>query len=450
MIRTHPLFSRGETILVGVSGGLDSTVLLQVLFDLSQTWDWQLVVGHFNHQLRGRNSDGDESFVRRRAAELGLRCRVGRADVRRLAAHRRWSIEMAARHSRHAFFARTARAVGASRVALAHHGDDQIELFFLRLLRGSSLDGLCGMKLVSPSPADHRTSLVRPFLEFSRGDLEAFAENRHLRYRRDATNQDTRHERNRVRHELLPFLRDRFQAGVDENIRRTLVLLRSEAEVVSRTLEVALKLPRPFADLETALQRRWLLRQCLTLGLEADFALIEQLRLQPDHPVSIGPSQVAWRTAAGQVQREHTRLPRFRPDRVEIQMRSDQGEVEFGGLDIRWRVIPWQGWPGGAPQRSAGLERFDAAKVGRKIQLRHWQPGDRFQPIGMKAEVKLQDLFVNQKVPRRERMRVVLGETGKGEIFWVHGFRIGERFRIENGTEVSLEWSWANSARTGG
>ena len=159
-IQRRQLLKRGQKILVAVSGGMDSLALLGVLLALAKKWRWKITVAHFNHQLRGRASEADEKLVRQTAATLNLPIVVERADVKRFAAQSKLSIEMAARKLRHEFFSRVAKQQKISVVALAHHADDQVELFFLRLLRGAGGEGLAGMKWSAPSPADKQIRLV--------------------------------------------------------------------------------------------------------------------------------------------------------------------------------------------------------------------------------------------------------------------------------------------------
>ena len=161
-IRERRLFRRGQAILVAVSGGVDSMVLLHLLQGLAAKQGWKLTVAHFNHQLRGRSSDADEELVRQTAAGLGLAWVHGAANVQQEAGRRKVSVEMAARRLRHEFLARVARRLRIPTVALAHHGDDQAELFFLRLLRGAGGEGLAGMKWRNSSPtARTRSGLLR-------------------------------------------------------------------------------------------------------------------------------------------------------------------------------------------------------------------------------------------------------------------------------------------------
>src|ERR1051326_458149 len=205
------LLRRGQSLLVAVSGGIDSMVLLHVLHRLAPSYSWKLVVAHFNHRLRGRSSDADERLVRASAKRLRLPCVSERADVRTVAEGEGLSIEMAARRLRHDFLARTARARGLRAIALAHHAGDQGELFFLRLLRGARAGRLAGMKWISPSPGDARMTLVRPLLDVPKTALLEFARGEKIRFREDASNESFDAQRNRIRHELLPLLARHYQ-----------------------------------------------------------------------------------------------------------------------------------------------------------------------------------------------------------------------------------------------
>src|SRR5580658_4177539 len=173
----------GQKILAAVSGGVDSMVLLHALKISSAARRWKLIVAHFNHGLRGRASDADEAFVRKAAAALKLSFVAGRADSKKYAKGSKLSIEMAGRKLRHEFLANAAQERKIKCVALAHHADDQVELFFLRLLRGAGGSGLAGMKWRSPSPVDKRITLIRPLLDYSKAELERFARDNKIRYR---------------------------------------------------------------------------------------------------------------------------------------------------------------------------------------------------------------------------------------------------------------------------
>lgn len=477
-IQARQLISHGQSILVGVSGGLDSMALLHILHELSRANGWKLSVAHLNHQLRGRSSDADERLVRRTCKELRLQIFVERTAVRELAKREKLSIEMTARQARHDFFARVAARKRISTIALAHHADDQVELFFIRLLRGSGGEGLAGMKWRSQLPKRDRESLtigvrrllfprralsieiVRPLLGESKSAVREYAAANKIKFREDATNALLDILRNRIRHELLPLLRKRYQPALSEIVLRLMEVVGKEADLTKRmtqewldarrkrtprkTLTEKSALQGKFAELPVAVQRRCLQMQLLAEGITPDFELIEHLRLKPEIGICVEQS----RAPGGQISRDvdgfvHWRVPtpvKFNRRVWDMPLKGSSDRTQFDGVRIGWEIEAKTGIS--LPKYRPGTEYFDAEKVGSKVTLRHWRRGDRFQPIGMAQSVKLQDLFVNQKVPQALRHRLVVAESEKGEIFWVEGQRISERFQLTKGTKRRLQWQW--------
>lgn len=436
----------GQKILVAVSGGVDSMVLLYLLKKLSATHRWKLTVAHFNHQLRGKASDADEAFVRKTAAAMKLPFVAGRADVKKFAKEAKLSIEMAARKLRHEFFVRMARLRKINTVALAHHADDQVELFFLRLLRGSGGGGLAGMKRRSPSPADGRISLVRPLLDFSKGELEQFAGDNKIRFREDVTNFSTNFLRNRIRHELLPLLRDKYQPALNKAILRLMEIAGAEADFVRDSAQHWLsrnELPqfqRNFEKLPLAIQRQALKGQLNGLGIAADFDLIESLRTSAGKQVAVVANVTVSRDKEGRVNVNEQLPTTFDENQMTVKL-SKSGWAVFDGAKFKWQFAPQAKGKFVPPAPKPGTEFFDAGKMEKEIILRHWHVGDRFQPIGMKSSVKLQDLFINNKISRAQRHRLIVAVSG-GEIFWVEGQRMSENFKLTPEAKRQLIWQW--------
>jgi len=471
-------------------------VLLRVLHALAREYGWHLTVAHFNHRLRGRSSDADERLVRRTAERLKLPVVVAGAAVRDLARGQRISLEMAARKLRHDFLARTARRRHIPLVVLAHHADDRLELFFMRLLRGSGGEGLAGMKWRNPSPSNPRVQLVRPLLDQPKVMLAEYAAEQCIPFREDESNSLLDIQRNRIRHELLPLLRRKYQPALDRTIGRVMDIVGAEAEFAVRAAEEWLegrgspksevrspkegRSPKsekggatsqrrlPFEELPLAVQRRCVQLQLVSLGIVPDYELVEQLRTKEDQPVAISRSSGPGGARAGAglerpmgnatrpfvtpVQRYAVRdrsgsvhLRVFEPEEfisgsAEIALGDKQGEVEFNGATIWWRISS----RGAVTRPKVGLrhEFFDADKVGSPVRLRHWQPGDRFHPIGMESPVKLQDFFTNEKIPRARRRQLIVAATAEGVVFWVEGLRISDRFKLTKHTIRRLQWRW--------
>ena len=443
-IQAHRLLRRRQSILVAVSGGLDSMTLLHVLRQLAAKNGWQLTVAHFNHQLRGADSDDDEQFVRETAANLRLDFISGRADVGALARKGKISVEMAARNLRHDFLARTAKRLKIKTIALAHHADDQVELFFLRLLRGAGGEGVAGMKWTGPSPGDPAIDLVRPLLDQSKAVLRRFAGEQRIAFREDATNAQLDFFRNRIRNKLLPLLSQKFQPALTRSVLRTMEIVGGEIDFVRQTAEtwVGQKRRIDFEKLHLAVQRQAIRIQLTRARVAADFDRVEQLRVSPNRPVSAGFDVTVYRDSAGRVVRQKADRSGFNPDQLTVELKGGKGVFEFGGLKIHWQVSA----PNDPAKRMTAFtkvcEYFDADRVGSVVVLRHWRAGDRFRPIGMSAPVKLQDLFVNQKVSRAQRHQLVVATTGAGEVFWVEGLRLGDCFKLDNTTVRLLKWRW--------
>lgn len=445
-IRARELFSRGQRILIAVSGGMDSMVLLHLLHQLSKRNKWNLTVAHLNHGLRGRSSNADERLVQKTAANFKLRFVSERADVKKFAKANRLSIEMAARKLRHEFLARTAKNLKIKSIALAHHADDQVELFFLRLFRGAGTEGLSGMNWIGLSPADPSLQLVRPLFDQSKEILREFAKGEKIPFHEDASNALPDFQRNRIRHELIPLLKRNYQPALEQNILRTMEIVSCESHfVLGAALDwLSSKKKPPLDQLHIAVQRVCLRMQLRSLGFSGDFDLIEGLRLQPETVVAVNPKVSVVRDSAGIVHRRINQAFSFNETEMEIHLRGP-GEVEFDQRKISWS---FQNKKGASFQLKPNAERFDADKVGPRIHLRHWKPGDRFQPIGRKTPVKLQNIFTNLKIPRAERHRLVVATTGQGEVFWVEGLRISERFKLDIMSKRQLKWHWQCFGKT--
>jgi tRNA(Ile)-lysidine synthase len=493
-LKKRCLVEKGARMVVAVSGGLDSMVLLRVLHSMAGRNHWRLLVAHFNHQLRGRASDADEKLVAKVASELQLPMVCGRGDVAELQKKLGISLEMAARKLRHEFLAKAAvdfssgfegtlpgkRRGGHQKlksstkpssdalrptVALAHHADDQSELFFLRLFRGAGGEGIAGMRWRNDSPANPEVRLIRPLLNQPKSALMDYARHEEIPYREDATNKKTDILRNRIRHRLLPMLRGEFQTDLDGKISRLMETVGAEAEYAKCEARkwLALKKPAGFEKLPVALQRQIIRLQLRSSGFEPDFECVENLRINPNQSISIGRNLTASRSEEGRIIVSSPKILDFRSEQTRLDFSDPAGQTEIEGLKIGWEILSGVALRrlkrelqiGTGPNRGnvseksrktnkalAGCEYFDADAIGNTATLRHWRAGDRFQPIGMAHSAKVQDLLTNLKVPAAERRSIVVAEAEDERLFWVQGLRISEPFKIRQQTERCLRWTW--------
>ena len=438
--RREGLFTPGGRVLAAVSGGPDSVALLHLLVRLAPELGLDLGVAHFDHGLRGADSRMDADFVADLARRLGLPCHQGRGQVRDAARRDQVSLQMAARKLRLQFLQDTRRGHGYARLALGHTADDQVELFWLRLLRGAGLEGLKGMWPATPQ------GLVRPLLAVGKAVLLAWLARESLPYRLDSSNLSRAYLRNRVRLDLLPHLARGYNPRLAQTIWRTQSLLQDDERLLARDAAAAwdrvaqelaadcfaLDLNR-FFNLPPALQRRVLRGGVARLGedvtltapqVAALMALAESGR--SGGLISLGKEGANVQVArAGAVLHILKALPEPSPEAARLP--ACPGEVD-SPAGWRWRLSPRSCRPGDPwpPPETAWL---NPAMVSLPLTVRPWRPGDRFWPLGAPGPKKLQDFLVDAKIPRWLRPHIPL-VAAAGGIVWVAGVRIAAPVKL--------------------
>ena len=299
------------------------------------------------------------------------------------------------------------------------------------------------------SPEDSGIRLIRPLLEERRVDLLEFARTERIRFREDASNRSLDIARNRVRHALLPVLRRRYQVALDSVILRTMTTLRDAATWIGETAETWRRARRktPFARLPIALQRQILCLELRKLEVPVEFDLVEWLRLHEGERISIESGRFLSRDQGARIV-ESTDI-QFCQEEARFTLEGRGGERSFGEVQFEWRFVALRAHARRPAKCRGQFEIFDAAKVGSDVLLRHWRPGDRFQPSGFSRPTKLQDLFVNLHIPRTTRHRLVVAATAAGDIFWVEGLRIAEGFKLDKTSRRGLKWAWRRTAAHG-
>ena len=431
-----------------MSGGPDSVGLLAVLRELRDSRyipGLTLHAAHMNYGLRGAESDGDDAFVAQLGSQFGIPVHVERADLGRLQGA---SLQAQARNCRYAFFDRVCRAQGLSVIATGHTDDDQAETILLWLLRGCGPRGLGGI------PVMREGRIIRPLLHVRRAEILDYLASRGLTYRSDSSNAKRLYQRNRIRHDLLPQLQI-FNPRIVEALARTAELLREEAALLEEieqarwTAILIESVPgrvvldcRRLAQSPLALQRRLMRRAWEALrGTSAG--------LMYRHVASVLQKIVA-RTDDGSLNLPGGIWVRRMGEHIIMEADDPEGARDSSlwasglHLPVPGSVVVGQGRRLRADvvsqgQTGEGLHRDPLSfmvSLGRGVDepettliVRRRRPGDWFCPIGMGGRrKKLQDFFVDQKVPRHRRDQVPLVVAPLG-IVWVAGYRGDERFR---------------------
>jgi tRNA(Ile)-lysidine synthase len=460
-IRAHDMAARGDLVLVAVSGGPDSTALLHALAQLQTVLGIRLRAAHVHHGIRGKEADLDAAAARALARRLGIPFNLRRVDAPAHARASGLSLETAARELRYAALAAIARRCRADRIATGHTMDDQAETVLLNLLRGAGPRGLAGIPPV-------RDRIIRPLLDLRRADVTRYCQANGLVYRVDRSNVDLSHTRNRLRHEIIPAL-ERVQPAIVPQLARLAAIMRAEDEFMSKQAEaafpavgkaseqqIALRLDA-FAALAPALQRR-LVRQAVA-KVKGD-----ELDLELERVEAVVRLALSGRTAAVvelpgglQARRSYHELLIGQATPAAAQASQSNkpirgqwelpvpGEVCIAELGVRLvaRLSRSRKLPA---KPTAAL--LDADTIQAPLLVRGRRPGDRFRPSGMRAAVKLQDFFVNRKVPRAERSRVPL-VLSEGEIVWVVGHRVSDGAKVTGKTRRTLRLEVRKLTRRG-
>jgi tRNA(Ile)-lysidine synthase len=442
----HALIAAGDTVVVAVSGGADSLCLLHVLQTLAPDLGCGLHVAHLDHALRP-TSEADAAFVAACAAELGLPHTVERRDVGALARTQRVSLETAARRARYEFLHGVAAARGAAGIATGHTRDDQAETLLLHLARGSGLRGLAGMP-------PRREALIRPLLEVGHAETVAYCAALGLVPRQDESNLSPAHRRNRIRHEVLPRL-EAIQPAASANIARAARLLAADLALIERLARHALAHAVTRRDgshvtlsatrlLEAEPELRpHMLRLLLDdlLGHAEGFGERDYMRIL--EAITSGEPSVSLLLPKGLVlERCGDDVMIGRPTTPPRPVLGDHvlpvpGTVhtEVGLLCAELATAPDE-WAGVPPS----VAYLDRAATGPTLTVRAWRPGDRVRPLGLGGTRKVQDVFVDRKVPQALRGRIPIVEGPRG-IAWIAGLCVSEAYRAGQGAAaVRLTW----------
>ncbi|MFB6248836.1 MAG: tRNA lysidine(34) synthetase TilS [Salinibacter sp.] len=447
-IAQHDLLREGAEVLVGASGGVDSMVCLSVLRRLG----YAVRVLHANYGLRG-GADADEALVRRWCGERDIPFKEVRLDAEARAAERDESLQEAARECRYDALDAHAQSLGVDTVAVGHHRDDQAETLLLNLLRGTGPEGLAGMpprRAMRDAPA---VSLIRPLLDVSRREIEAYAEGEGIPWREDPSNRDPSYDRAVLRTKVMPLLQKHFSEP-SANLARAAGLMR---EYVEHTLTPALeaRLERAYADCAAGgrlrldalraappVWRRRLILAALDRALpEAPHTaavareIAGLIDAQVGRRVEVGQGRV-WRTRDGLRLLPEEAHPDPMGTPVPVPWEDDvsvpQGTLRVDVLEDR---------PDSLDTGTPNVEYADADRLADPLVLRTWRDGDRMRPLGLDGHKQVADLLTDARVPPHRRAGVGLLCTDEHPA-WLVGHRLDHRVRVRPDTTTVVRLTW--------
>ena len=421
------LIAEGEKVILALSGGIDSMVLADLLLKVKVNF----VAAHCNFHLRGEESDGDEQFVRDYAERNGIQCFVKHFETEKYAAEQGISIEMAARDLRYAWFEQLRQQLGYDKIVVAHHADDQAETFFINLLRGAGLNGLKGMK-------PQNGVIIRPLLWASREQIRKYAVENQILWREDHTNAESVYLRNKIRNQLLPAF-DELHAEARQGLYKSLEHLAAENELYRELLQEKLgQIIEYNGDIQRIPYSAFLIQHS---SFQLLFEWLRQYGFNTDqcHFIydALGSSvgnQYCSPTHCVVIGRNELQLSEIKA-KTDDEIQIEIGEEEIFS-PVYLRFSRFEKNADFIINKSSEVAQLDADKIQFPLTLRHWHHGDRFHPLGMKGSKLLSDFFVDQKFTEWQKRNVWLLVSADGDILWVVGYRIDERYKVTISTKT--------------
>ena len=442
-IQKEKLFIPSDKILLTVSGGIDSVVMCE-LFHKSKL---NFAIAHCNFQLRGKESDADELFVKQLANKYNVSFFCKRFNTSAYADKKKSSIQMAARELRYEWFEEIRKKENFEYIATAHHQDDSIETFFINLIRGTGISGLHGI-------LPKQGKIIRPLLFTNRNEIETFAKKNKLQHREDSSNASDKYSRNKLRHHVMPVLKE-LNPALGSTINDTIQRLRDveliyKNEIENKRKEIVKASPQPSPKERETTAKNNVANQC-TISIKKlktlpsystylyEFLKPYNFNASTVESIIVGLNGESGKQFFSDTHRlikdrdlliiENTSGIKYQV--LSIKIKKDQKEFAIDGIKLNFKALsklPTSDF------RLPTCAAIDFEKLNFPLEVRKWKKGDVFYPLGMKGKKKLSDFFIDKKLSISQKENTWL-LTSKGKIVWVIGLRMDERFKITDKTK---------------
>ncbi|MCH7754463.1 tRNA lysidine(34) synthetase TilS [candidate division KSB1 bacterium] len=445
-IQHNRLIVERDKILLAVSGGLDSVALLHIFSQLKSILKLELAVAHVHHGIRGNEADKDLEFVTSLSCNYKLPFQSKKVEAKAFAKSQKYSLEESARILRYKAFEEFLTKSKYSRLATAHTANDQAETVIDHFLRGSGSLGMQGIQV-------KRGAYIRPLLELTREDLEQYAKENKLTFRQDSSNKDLQFRRNRIRRELIPYLKEHFNPNLVKTLNRTALIfsetesvLESVSDEAYKSLVSLQKINEIIVEIDgflgyfKAVQKYILFRACQALGINrndlnfdkldkvlsviAEKKIGKRVDINQDFQLAIDHDGIIIKRKASE------KIPQIKFDLL------DSNALRFGEYELKWSITKKE-----EPvefNKNRQIELLDFDKTGNSLCVRTFHPGDRFIPLNFKGQKKIADYFSDRKIPHHLREVTPILESPAG-IVWLCGHCIDNRFKVRKETDKLLK-----------
>ena len=448
-IKEKNIVKSGDKILVGLSGGPDSVCMLNLLCSIRDEEKIEIAAAHINHMLRGEEADKDEEYSKKLCESLGVRFFSKRIDINKYALETGKSSELAGREARYDFFNEIINKINFNKIATAHNANDQAETILMRIMRGTGLEGLGGI------PVEREGKYIRPILFMKREEVEQYCKENNLNPHIDATNLERIYSRNKVRLDILPYMKNNFNPNIVETINRMALLLQDDNEFIEGEVNKAYKdncferensivISKNLFNIHSAIVTR-VIRKALFAINKSNYDMemkniediIELSNLGTNKRVDLPKDIYAENVYGDIIIRKKEYIKNKLSNELTLNKKDIlHNEVIFDEYIINFDVVNNKDIK---QENDELIKNFDYDKINNVI-IRYRKDGDRITPLGMKGSKKLKDIFIDMKIPKEKRDEIPLIQFND-DISWIVGIKMSDKFKITKETKHILKVS---------
>ena len=449
-IQQEKLIKKGDGIVVGLSGGPDSVCLLYLLISIREKIGINIAAAHLNHMLRGKAADEDEEFAKRLCEKLNIEFFSKKVDINKYSKEHSLSSEAAGRKVRYEFFNDVMKKLNYNKIATAHNANDQAETVLMRMMRGAGLEGLCGI------PVNRENKYIRPILFLKREEIENYCKEKGVKPRIDATNLERIYSRNKVRLDILPYMKENFNQDVIEAINRMSILLQEDNKFIDKEVNKifndkckifnkSVTINKEVFLLEEAVIKR-VIRKSIEYvsGNKYDVELkhIEDVEKIQKHGTGKRinlPNNLIAINVYGDIKIKYEQEVNSN-NNVRIITKSElmDNVIVFNDFRMEFKVIDNN--ENINYNKNSFIKYFNFDKINKGITIRYRKNGDRIIPIGLNGSKKVKDIFIDMKIPKEDRDSIPILEFDNN-ISWIVGIKQSNLYKVTKDTKKVLKIS---------
>ncbi len=439
-IDENKLISKHDKLLVALSGGPDSVFLLHLLLKFKNRFNIEIAAIHINHMIRGKAANEDEDFCRKLSLNLNMQIHVVKRDVKSFARKNKFSLEEAGRKIRYSEFEKVLKKISFNKIATAHNSSDNSETVLLNLIKGTGLKGISGIPII-------RGNIIRPILNFSKEEILQYLNDNGIKFRTDESNLSVDFERNYLRLNIIPLIKEKLNPDFDKSILNSSTSFRNISSFIDKNLSNELKLIAEYKEGQLLISIKKIAgaseeikSYLLKLAVENNFSvqltfadyrsIVSLIKKETGKKVNLSNSLTAFKEKDFIIIFKGSKTKELKPltvneehsvkvdEKIISIKRKENVPVKFSGSRLK--------------------EYISADKLSENYIIRRWKNGDKFYPLGLRGTKKVSDFLNEQKISSLKR-REQLVLTNRGQIVWVIGLRLDERFKINNKTQKVVE-----------